>query len=138
MAWRYPLDKFKLGTKFGVVDAAHPNGHRGTDYNGFPAGTPLKAVSDGTIALTVYSKILGHVVVLKVGIWYFGYCHMLQATDLKPGTKVQAGDVIGKAGTSGTASSGVHLHLTRGLTKNSVFMGKVYDAHWYLTKQIGK
>lgn len=138
MAWQYPLDKFKLGTAFGVKDALHPNGHRGSDYNGFKSGTKLKAVSDGKIVLIAFSKVLGNVVVLKVGLNYFGYCHMSEPCPLTAGSIVKAGDVIGKAGTTGTASSGVHLHLTMGLTKMSVFQGKVFDAHKYITKQIGK
>jgi murein DD-endopeptidase MepM/ murein hydrolase activator NlpD len=138
MTWNYPLDKFKLGTAFGVKDALHPNGHRGTDYNGFKAGAKLKAVSDGKIVLNSYSAILGNVVVLKVGLNFFGYCHLQEPSPLKPGTKVLAGDVIGKAGTTGSASSGVHLHLTLGLTKTAVFSGKVFDAHKFLTKKIGK
>lgn len=138
MAWCYPLDKFKRGTGFGVIDAAHPNGHRGSDYNGAPTGSPLKAVSRGKIVLTVYSKVLGHVVVLKTGIWFWGYCHMLEATPLKPGTIVECGDTIGKLGNSGTASSGPHLHLTRSLTKLGVFSGKVFDADWFLRKMVGK
>lgn len=138
MAWRYPLDKFKLGTAFGVKDAAHPNGHRGDDYNGFPAGTKLRAVNDGTIVLSVYSKVLGNVVVLKVGLRFFGYCHMLAPTNLKIGAQVKSGDVIGLAGTTGSASSGVHLHLTASFTKNGVFAGKVYSAHKFLTKMIAK
>lgn len=137
MAWQYPVDKYKLGTPFGVVDALHPRGHRGTDYNGFKAGTPLRAVSDGKIVLNTSSKVLGHVIVLKVGLQYFGYCHMSEASVLPVGTAVKCGDAIGKAGTTGL-STGVHLHLTRGLNKNSVFAGKVFDAHSYITKMIGK
>lgn len=137
MSWNYPLDKFKLGTAFGVKDALHPNGHRGTDYNGFKAGAKLKAVSDGKIVLNAYSKVLGNVVVLKVGLNFFGYCHLVEPSPLIVGTKVKAGDVIGKAGTTGL-STGVHLHLTLGLTKTAVFSGKVFDAHKYLTKKIGK
>lgn len=138
MAWNYPLDKFKLGTAFGVKDAAHPNGHRGTDYNGFKAGTKLKAVADGKIVLNTYSKVLGNVVVLKVGLNFFGYCHMDKPSALAVGAVVKAGDVVGLAGTTGSASSGVHLHLTLGLTKMAVFSGKVFDAHKFLTKKIGK
>jgi hypothetical protein len=36
--WRLPFPDKNLGTKFGVTDKAHPNGHRGTDWNGFPSG----------------------------------------------------------------------------------------------------
>lgn len=136
MAWRYPLDKFKLGTPFGVKDAAHPNGHRGDDLNGVKEGTPLKAVNDGVIALSVYSKVLGNIVVLRVGIRFFGYCHMQKPTALKIGTAVKSGDVIGYLGNTGSASSGPHLHLTLGLTKSAVIMGKVYSPMKFLTKQI--
>lgn len=133
--WRQPVDKVKLGSLFGAVDQWHkPPGHRGTDYNGFAAGYPLKAVGDGEIALNKWSDVLGNVVVLKVGKHYFGYCHMLNASPLKVGTKVKSGAIVGKAGNTGSASAGVHLHFSLGLTKDSVFYGKVYDAYTFINK----
>lgn len=138
MAWRYPLDTFKLGTPFGKVDAAHPNGHRGDDYNGVKEGTALKAVNDGKIVVSVYSKILGNIVVLKTGIWYWGYCHMKAPTSLPIGTLVKSGDVIGRLGNTGSASSGPHLHLTLSLSKSGVMLGKVRSAHKFLTTKIAK
>ena len=133
--WRQPVDKVKLGSLFGAVDQWHkPPGHRGTDYNGFAAGYPLKAVGDGVIALNKWSDVLGNVVVLQVGKHYFGYCHMLEASPLKVGTKVKSGAVVGKAGNTGSASAGVHLHFSLGLTKDSVFYGKVYDAYTFINK----
>lgn len=138
MTWRYPLDTFKRGTAFGVKDAAHPNGHRGTDYNGFPKGTHLKAVNDGKIVLNQWSDVLGWVVVLQVGLRYFGYCHLNEQSHLRRGSKVTSGQFIGEAGTTGSASSGTHLHLTLGLNKTSVFYGKVSDADKFLKKQIEK
>lgn len=146
MAWQYPVKgKFKLGPAFGVVDSWHPNGHRGTDMNGFPSGREYVAVYDGTIALVRTSAILGNVVVLKVdnAPWqketktvYFGYSHMVKPCHLKVGTKVKAGDVIGYAGTTGSASSGVHLHFTMSLILEGVFGGKVYDGYAYVTRRI--
>lgn len=136
MAWRYPLDKFKLGTPFGVKDAAHPNGHRGDDLNGVKENTPLKAVNDGKIVLNVFSKILGNVVVLRVGVRFFGYCHMKSASPLKVGTKVKSGDVVGYLGNTGSASSGPHLHFTLGLNKTAVMFGKVFSPMKFLAKQI--
>ena len=133
--WRQPVDKVKLGSKFGAVDQWHkPPGHRGTDYNGFAAGYALKAVGDGVIVLNKWSDVLGNVVVLQVGKHYFGYCHMLEASPLKVGTKVKSGAVVGKAGNTGSASAGVHLHFTLGLTKDAVFYGKVYDAYTFINK----
>jgi len=137
MTWVMPLKgKFNRGPAFGVVDDWHPNGHRGCDYNGFKAGTPLLAVNDGVIALVKESAILGNIVVLQVGKHFFGYCHMQLPCALKVGTKVKSGQVIGFAGTTGSASSGVHLHLTLSLNVNGVFGGKVYDADGFLKKVI--
>jgi murein DD-endopeptidase MepM/ murein hydrolase activator NlpD len=135
--WRMPLNgKYGYGPKFGVVDQWHPNGHRGTDYNGFKEGTPLLAVADGTIVVNKWSDVLGNVVVLQVGGRFFGYCHMVKPSPLKVGTVVAAGTVVGNAGTTGTASSGVHLHLTLGTDAQSVFAGKVYDADAFLKEKI--
>ena len=107
MAWRLPLDgKFSYGPKFGVVDSWHPNGHRGTDYNGFKAGTKYFAVNNGTIVVNKWSDGICWVVVLKVGGKYFGYCHMKDASPLKVGDKVNAGDVVGKMGNTGSALHG--------------------------------
>lgn len=146
MAWMYPVEKYKLGPIFGVIDDKHPNGHRGDDLNGFKEGTPYRAVADGTIALVRTSKILGNVVVLKVdnAPWqkgtkalYFGYCHMVKPCHLKVGTKVKAGDVIGYAGNTGY-SFGVHLHITLSLTLEGVFGGKVFSAMAYLGRRINE
>lgn len=142
--WVMPLAKYKYGPLFGVVDSWHPNGHRGTDYNGFGGGTKLFAVSDGIIAENKWSDGLGNVVVLKVNMIvkgeksavFFGYAHLHKPSPLKVGTKVKAGDVIGGAGTTGKFSSGVHLHFTLGMTKDAVFAGKVYDADAFVKRQI--
>ena len=134
--YRLPLDKFKLGPAFGVIDSWHPNGHRGTDYNGFAKGYPAKAVGDGEITLNKFSKVLGNIVVLKVGKHYFGYCHLDKPSPLKVGSKVKSGDVVGLCGTTGSASSGTHLHFTLSLLPEGVIGGKVYDGHAFLLKMM--
>lgn len=143
--WVMPVKgKFAYGPLFGVVDSWHPNGHRGTDYNGFPKGTPLLAVARGTIVLNQFSKVLGNIVVLRVQTLvkgekkniFFGYCHMDKPSPLAIGTVVNAGDEVGVAGTTGSASSGVHLHFTLGFDKNAVIGGKVYDADKFLKQKI--
>lgn len=142
--WVMPLAKYKYGPLFGVVDSWHPNGHRGTDYNGFKAGEKLFAVSRGTIVMNQFSKVLGNIVVLRVMTLvkgekkaiYFGYCHLVKPSPLAIGTVVNAGDVIGGAGTTGSASSGVHLHLTLSFDKNGVIGGKVYDADKFIKQKI--
>ena len=137
MAWQMPLQgKFNYGPKFGVVDEWHPRGHRGTDYNGFKAGTKLFAVNNGEIVVNQWSDAIGWVVVLKVGGKFFGYCHLNKQSPLKVGTQVKGGDVVGGAGTTGKYSSGVHLHFTLGTDKNAVFAGKVYDADAFIKKKM--
>jgi murein DD-endopeptidase MepM/ murein hydrolase activator NlpD len=137
--WTHPVKKVKLGSKFGVIDQWHTApGHRGVDYNGFGSGEPLMAVSDGKIVLVKFSEVLGNVVVLQVGKVFFGYCHMVKPCALKVGTKVTAGQVIGHAGTTGTASFGVHLHMSLAKNKEGVFYGRVYDAYGYIQKRIAE
>lgn len=140
-SWMLPFPDANLGTRFGAVDAAHPNGHRGDDWNGLPAGTKLPAVANGTIALVQWSDVLGNVVVLKVTRKvlppvYFGYCHMAKACALAVGTKVKMGESVGLMGNTGSASSGRHLHLTCSYLLRGVFAGKVMSAWGFLTKKI--
>ena len=138
--WRQPLDKFKITCVFGLKDEYHPNGHRGTDYAGVPEGTPLKAVADGmTVVLNKGVKdsaVLGNVLVLQIGSRFFGYCHMKEQSALKVGDKVNAGDVVGKMGNTGSASHGAHLHFTLSDTVAGVYSGTVLDAHQFLEDKI--
>lgn len=110
--------------------------HRGCDYNGFKAGTPLKAVGNGKVTLNKWSDVLGWIVEIQVGKWFFTYCHMDKQSPLKVGTAVESGQSVGGAGTSGSASSGVHLHFTLSLTSGGGISGKVYDPHTFLVKMI--
>ena len=125
--FQWPLKNYKLGTAYGVVDEAHPNGHRGADFNGVPEGTPLLAVCDSQVVNVLTSKMLGNIVVLRVGSKFFAYCHMQKPTDLKIGQVIKAGTVVGKLGNTGTASSGPHLHLVLGWDKFCAITGTVAD-----------
>lgn len=129
--------------------------HRGCDYNGldpktkkriykFGKNTPLPAVNDGVISANYWSDILGWVVELKVkATWkgkpkdvYFMYCHLNKQSPLAVGTKVKSGQSVGGAGTTGTASSGVHLHFTLSTTSKGGALGSVYNAHAYISRRI--
>jgi murein DD-endopeptidase MepM/ murein hydrolase activator NlpD len=135
--WRQPVDKVKITCVFGLKDTYHPNGHRGTDYAGLPEGAPVKAVADNmVVVLNKWSDVLGNVLVLQVGSRFFGYCHLHEAPSLKVGDKVNAGDVVGKLGNTGSASHGAHLHFTLGSKADSVFAGTVEDAHAFLEAKI--
>lgn len=119
--------------------------HSGVDFA--PAGsnrgkTPIPAVGDGTVRLVQFSQVLGWVLVHTV--WdikkkkaaFVGYSHLSckahginckgghdasTALDLKVGERVKEGQTIGIMGNTGSASSGVHLHLTMSWTEKGVF-----------------
>lgn len=139
--------------------------HSGVDFapKGSNRGkTPIPAVGNGTVRLTQFSKVLGWVVVQT--IWdvkkkkaaYVGYSHLScklhginckgghdasQALDLKVGDKVKEGDTIGIMGNTGSASSGVHLHLTMSWTVKGVFgvTSQKFDfIEWLATQQAEK
>jgi murein DD-endopeptidase MepM/ murein hydrolase activator NlpD len=119
--------------------------HSGTDFapKGSSRGrTPIPAVGSGTVKLVQFSRVLGWVLVHTV--WdskkkkaaYAGYSHLAckthginckgghdaaSAIDLKVGAKIKEGDTIGIMGNTGSASSGVHLHLTMSWTLKGVF-----------------
>jgi murein DD-endopeptidase MepM/ murein hydrolase activator NlpD len=136
--WRLPFPKVAdpFGSHSPQRKAMGLGPHRGCDYNGFKAGTPLKAVGDGKVTLNKWSDVLGWVVEIQVGKWFFIYCHMDKQSPLKVGTAVKSGQSVGGAGTSGSASSGVHLHFTLSLTSGGGISGKVYDPHTFLVKMI--
>lgn len=161
MAWQLPFpvvyDEFASWSAERKSMGLGP--HRGVDYNGldpktnkrvfkFAKGTPLPAVNDGVISANYWSEILGWVVELKVmGPWgkdrkstyvYFMYCHLDKQSPLKVKTKVKSGQSVGAAGTTGSASSGVHLHFTCSLTSKGGALGKVYDGHAYIARRINE
>lgn len=100
--------------------------HLGTDY-GVATGTPITAVTDGEVLRVETGKKVGDTspssalkhhtgngVVVKHGDiggdeMYSYYGH-LSEVDVKPGDKVKAGSVVGKAGNTGN-STGPHLHF---------------------------
>lgn len=146
--WRLPFPDKMLADPFGAWPEARKKmglgPHRGVDWNGMKKGTALPAVADGVISQNYWSDILGWVVELKVkstfkgksAYIFFMYCHLDKQSPLKVGTKVASGESVGGAGTSGSASSGIHLHFAMSTTTKGGAIGKVYDAHAYINRRI--
>lgn len=88
--------------------------HTGDDYPG-AAGAPVLAVLDGTTD-NLEDAVLGHVTLLYVTIggrpFTLWYCH-LSARTVPDGTRVRAGQQIGRVGETGTGAMGPHLHLEK-------------------------
>lgn len=84
--------------------------HVGVDYAA-PYGTPIKAAGDGVIMLAGYKGGYGNTVMIKHDDKYTTlYGHLSKfAANIKSGTAVQQGQVIGYVGSTGFAT-GAHLH----------------------------
>jgi murein DD-endopeptidase MepM/ murein hydrolase activator NlpD len=108
-----PLKFFRITSKF-TKRRFHPvqkifKAHLGTDYAA-PTGTPILAVGNGTVLEAKYGRFNGNYVKLKHnGTYTTQYLHMSRiAKGMKPGKKVNQGDIIGYVGSTGLAS-GPHV-----------------------------
>jgi len=139
--------------------------HSGVDFapKGSNRGkTAIPAIGNGTVRLIQFSQVLGWVLVHT--IWdikkkkaaYVGYSHLSckahgvnckgghdasLALDLKVGQRVTEGQPIGIMGNTGSASSGVHLHLTMSWQEKGIFGAtseKFCLIEWLATQQTEK
>ena len=109
----WPVAGTAIGSGFGVREhpiLGGPRPHRGVDLPA-PSGTPVRAAADGTIRFRGRNGNYGRFIRLDHG---FGletaYAHLRgYAKDLRRGTRVRRGEVIGYVGSSGL-SPGPHLH----------------------------
>lgn len=85
------------------------------------AGAPLACDQDGSPSIRGCGW---YVEVLHAGNVITRYCHMVERPYVVVGQRVQAGDVIGKVGTSGQ-SSGPHLHFETHLNGDRSSAGAV-------------
>lgn len=136
----------RLGTLWNVVDTAHPNGHRGTDWH-LPdgGGSFVPAYERCVVKSTPFSPILGFCTVVQYADGRFGYwAHLRKGTRPNVNTVLNPGDRVGLAASGpkptkaltealagadypGTAWEGCHIHHGTGPLLSSVFSGVTYD-----------
>ena len=141
----FPFPDKQLTGHFGKVrriKGVPTTPHRGTDWKA-KEGTPIPAVSAGTVRLVQWSNVLGWVLVQTVmgndgKVMFIGYCHLKSKPTLMVGQKVAMGDTIGLVGSTGSASSGPHLHATLSPALKGVFSGTVLDLYIYIQEQLKK
>ncbi|MDP4013616.1 MAG: M23 family metallopeptidase [Candidatus Nanopelagicales bacterium] len=107
---RAPLKRFRVGPLYGAVGGPHTGGvHSGLDI-GARQGTPIYAISDGKVVVSDWQGAAGQAVTIRTSDRkLILYAHMSKLI-AKRGQKVQAGDLIGRVGSTGN-STGPHLHL---------------------------
>lgn len=84
--------------------------HRGVDFRG-ATGTPVRAPARGVVVLAEPLYFSGSTVVLDHGLGVFSMLAHLSRIDVKPGSLVVGGDVVGAVGATGRVT-GPHLHWT--------------------------
>jgi len=107
--WRYPLDRPRITSLYGVVSPSVPKGHHGIDLAA-PRGTPVLAVAAGTVLEAAFDAAWGHYVRVDHGADTSSLLIHLDRIDVVPGQRVKAGELLGTSGASGKAT-GPHLHL---------------------------
>jgi murein DD-endopeptidase MepM/ murein hydrolase activator NlpD len=84
--------------------------HRGIDFRG-ASGTPVRAPARGRVELAEDLYFSGSAIVLDHGLGVFSLLAHLSRIDVRPGTLVSRGDVVGAIGATGRVT-GPHLHWT--------------------------
>ncbi|MEL0003278.1 MAG: M23 family metallopeptidase [Rhodospirillales bacterium] len=108
-----PIDGARISSGFGR--RKHPilgysKMHAGVDFAA-PSGTPIRAAGDGVVRRSGWNGGYGRYVRIRHNsIYQTAYAHMRRiAKGIRPGVRVQQGQVIGYVGSSGR-STGPHLH----------------------------
>ena len=106
--WVLPVLGFRLTAGFGESSGLWSHRHTGQDF-ACPTGTPVRAVGDGVIIFAGWDGAYGRKIIVRhadgLETWY---AHL--SAFVRTSGKVQAGDVIGKVGSSGN-TTGPHLHF---------------------------
>lgn len=153
--WQHPFPEATITSGFGTR-RNRKSPHRGVDYAP-GAKSLIPAVTNGRVELIQWSDILGWVMVQSSGSgkYYIGYCHLNCAKhglycrgpldkcttpfkSLGLYHDLKKGQPVGRVGSTGSASTGPHLHITLGKTVRAVFYGQVYDIQAYINKQLEK
>jgi murein DD-endopeptidase MepM/ murein hydrolase activator NlpD len=111
-AWVLPVETYTLTSGFGA--RVHPitgavRLHAGIDLAA-PTGTPVRAVTDGVVQVAGSSSGYGNLITIKHATGIETYYGHLSRIDVRAGSTVAAGDLIGSVGSTGN-STGPHLHL---------------------------
>lgn len=117
-----------------ILNGIPKSPHNGIDFRA-AAGTPIKAMARGEVALADDLYYTGKTVILDHGGGLFSLYAHLQSLSVTPGTMVNTGRVIGTVGSTGR-STGPHLHMGARLGKariNPLALLALFDEEKALT-----
>jgi murein DD-endopeptidase MepM/ murein hydrolase activator NlpD len=106
----WPAHGWLTGTFGGRSDpfSGEPAFHQGLDIS-TEKGQPVYATADGTVETASYTGDYGNLIVIKHGFGLVTRYGHLSRYNVKPGSQVKRGDVIGFVGATGRAT-GAHVH----------------------------
>ncbi|MYT16815.1 Membrane proteins related to metalloendopeptidases [Streptomyces sp. SceaMP-e96] len=113
-AWVTPVDKYTLGSTFGLAGNMWASSHSGQDFV-VPSGTVVKAAYSGTVVKAGPNgggdgPAYGNAIVIQHDNgMYTQYAHLSQI-NVSVGQQVGTGEKVGLSGSTGN-SSGPHLHF---------------------------
>jgi secreted peptidase, family M23 len=84
--------------------------HYGVDITA-PEGTPVRAITNGTIIFSEWSAQTGFVIVIEHPNNFISVYKHNASLVKKQGDKVSPGEVVAKVGNTGELSTGTHLHF---------------------------
>ncbi|MER8071841.1 LysM peptidoglycan-binding domain-containing M23 family metallopeptidase [Streptomyces sp. NPDC094034] len=97
-------------TPYGAAGSSWSSGyHTGVDFSA-SSGTPVKAVSDGTVVTAGWGGAYGNQIVIQHSDGMYSQYGHLSSLEVSAGESVSAGQEIGLSGSTGN-STGPHLHF---------------------------
>lgn len=127
-----PIENSSVSSGFEV--RTHPvlgyeKKHEGEDWKGV-CGTPVHAVTDGTVTRAFRHDVSGNRVELDHGDGLSTWYGHLEGFAVGVGDTVQAGELVGYVGTTGR-STGCHLHLAVSVDGSYVDpVDTIWNASW--------
>ena len=76
-----------------------------------PKGTPVKAVADGTVVLSSFTADTGYVILIEHTQGFLSAYKHNETLFKEQGDLVKSGEVIANSGSTGTLTTGPHLHF---------------------------
>lgn len=109
-----PIDppNFRISSSYGytrIVNGKVSGRHEGVDFPA-PQGTPVVAAAAGRVLYAGFMQMTGNTVVIEHGMGLKSWYQHLDSLDCSEGDLLEAGDPVGKVGTTGY-STGNHLHF---------------------------
>ncbi|MDR1490950.1 MAG: M23 family metallopeptidase [Desulfovibrio sp.] len=114
--WRLPMARPVPGevtSLYGsrrVFNGVPKNPHKGTDFDA-EDGEPVRAIATGEVVLVSEHYYGGNTILVDHGLGVVSAYLHLSAFKVRPGQKVERGEVIGMVGSTGRVT-GPHLHLS--------------------------